>query len=319
MKNFLAKAIQKSYGHSRQIMYRSPVPFSFYSGKKMEFYFSTNRAINAKPKRKDRETKYKNTDPFQPPYTPGLYISDLPSNHLLLWNRYNIVDRHCLIISKNHHEHQEELLNQENLEISYRSLSLFNSVVYYNSGKNSCASQPHRHLHLVSLPLLSSQVLEETNQKLPTRSSVFYRSNLQFHPTIMKRSHFSSLRCSQPFTLKELPFLHSCCILPKKNVNSQTLNMAYRSLLSVFTNNLEKKKQVFDLDGDQTYIHGPDLSYHLFLTKSWMMLIPRSACSYKGIRVSPLSFFGAFFVKDKDHQQKIMDFNPEFILQKLTN
>ncbi|KAJ3440439.1 ap-4-a phosphorylase ii [Anaeramoeba flamelloides] len=320
MNGFLQEKIRRSFLRARHILYAPPQPLSFIKGSKMWFYLAHNRALCEKPSRSEIESQVKPIDPFERPYTPGLFISKLQQDHVLLWNPFNIVPKHLLIATTNQKEHQEELLTPKTLSVSYQSLSLLNSLIFYNSGVYSCSSQPHRHLHLISLPLIPPELTQKLDQK-SVQTDVFYHPIVQFHKYVM--SHYSNSKDMESillpsFQLKELPFSNSCCVLPKKNITPNILFKAYLSCLNQFTSVLDEKKTIRDGDGSKRVIFGPNISYHLFISKSWMMVVPRGSVSYQGIGVCPIGFLGAIFLKDKRQQKIIKKIGPENLLRNLS-
>ncbi|KAJ6251407.1 ap-4-a phosphorylase ii [Anaeramoeba flamelloides] len=321
MNGFLQEKIRTSFLRAQHILYSPPKPLSFIKGSKMWYYLAYNRALCEKPSRSDIESQAKPTDPFESPYTPGLFISKLQQDHVLLWNPFNIVPKHLLIATTNRKEHQEELLTPNTLHVSYQSLSLLNSLVFYNSGVYSCSSQPHRHLHLISLPLITPEHTQRLDRKSP-QTDVFYRPVVQFHRYVM--GHYKDSKDIEKillpsFKLQGLPFSNACCVLPKKNITPKVLYDAYTSCLKQFTSVLDEKKIIKDGDGSKREIYGPNISYHLFMSKSWMMVVPRSSISYQGIGVYPIGFLGAIFLKDKRQQKIIRKIGPENLLRNLTN
>ena len=52
------------------------------------------------------------------------------------------------------YEPQTDLLNAGDFEAASRVTQEIDGLLFYNSGKNSGASQPHKHLQFVPLPLV---------------------------------------------------------------------------------------------------------------------------------------------------------------------
>lgn len=102
-------------------------------------------------------------NPFLPP-EPALVLTPLGQHHTLLFNKYCVVRNHLLIIS-NEFIPQERPLGRADFEACRLALSYLGEGVhaadadwmfFYNSGPESGASQPHRHLQLIpdSMPPL---------------------------------------------------------------------------------------------------------------------------------------------------------------------
>jgi ATP adenylyltransferase len=88
-------------------------------------------------------------DPFLPPYEPELFVGELPPAHAILLNRFPVLDDHLLVVTLQW-EDQELPPTPEDLEALDRVLAEVDGVCFYNGGVLAGASQPHRHLQLVS-------------------------------------------------------------------------------------------------------------------------------------------------------------------------
>jgi len=86
----------------------------------------------------------KTVDPFQP-YEEDLFVTDLPPSHFCLLNKYNVIDHHLLIITRDYAD-QEELITPEDFAALWACLAEIDGVGLYNGGKTAGASQPHKHL-----------------------------------------------------------------------------------------------------------------------------------------------------------------------------
>ena len=69
-----------------------------------------------------------------------------------LLNKYNVVPHHLLIITR-HFESQESALTQADFQALWTCLAEYDSLGFYNSGESAGASQPHKHLQTVPLPM----------------------------------------------------------------------------------------------------------------------------------------------------------------------
>jgi len=100
--------------------------------------------------------KHKNNefDPFLN-YDKNLFVSDITDTHFCLLNKYNVVDYHLLLVTRNFEE-QQSFLTPADFYALNLCMKEFNSFAFYNSGKDAGASQRHKHLQLVPVPLESS-------------------------------------------------------------------------------------------------------------------------------------------------------------------
>jgi ATP adenylyltransferase len=90
-------------------------------------------------------------NPFLP-YDPELFVADLSERHVCLLNRFPVIDGHLLIVTRAF-EDQATPLCADDLAALFSGLEEEEALGFYNSGPDAGASQPHRHLQLVRLPL----------------------------------------------------------------------------------------------------------------------------------------------------------------------
>lgn len=78
----------------------------------------------------------------------------LSESHLLVLNKFNVVEHHSLVITRRF-ESQNEPLTRNDLEATANALALYPSgaIAFFNCGWASGRSQPHKHLQIVPLPL----------------------------------------------------------------------------------------------------------------------------------------------------------------------
>lgn len=90
-------------------------------------------------------------NPFLPPER-DLSVAAVSDTHLAVLNKFNVLDHHLLIITK-HFELQESWLTQADFEALWRCMAEFEGLGFYNAGEMAGASQRHKHLQVVPLPL----------------------------------------------------------------------------------------------------------------------------------------------------------------------
>ncbi len=93
----------------------------------------------------------KEINPFLP-YDEDMFVANISDTHLCLLNKFNVVDYHLLIVTRQFEE-QESLLTFKDVEAMWACLDEVDGLVFYNSGEPSGASQRHKHLQLVPFPL----------------------------------------------------------------------------------------------------------------------------------------------------------------------
>ncbi len=104
-------------------------------------------------------------DPFLPPYEPDLYVGDLSPTHVALLNKFNVLDHHLLIVTRAF-EDQHRWLTLADFEALGQAMTADDLLGFYNAGPQSGASQPHKHLQVVRLPLA------EVVDALPMRAAL---------------------------------------------------------------------------------------------------------------------------------------------------
>ena len=90
-------------------------------------------------------------NPFLP-YEEELFVADVSESHVALLNKFNVMERHLLVVTRGFEE-QESLLTKEDFEAIRIVLEDFVSLFFYNAGAVAGASQPHKHLQFVPVPI----------------------------------------------------------------------------------------------------------------------------------------------------------------------
>ncbi len=91
------------------------------------------------------------SDPFENP-EPGLIVRDLTPTHRALLNKFSVLREHLLVVTK-HFEDQYSLLNERDFEALAMCMEDAEVLGFYNGGTEAGASQRHKHLQVVTLPL----------------------------------------------------------------------------------------------------------------------------------------------------------------------
>ncbi|KAI1212401.1 HIT-like protein [Annulohypoxylon truncatum] len=105
-----------------------------------------------KPKApKPKEPNGKPFNPFENP-TPAMLVAELPPSHRLVLNKFAIVPEHFILITKEF-KPQTHVLEKEDIDATWACIQAYGEdlFAFFNSGPHSGASQPHRHLQLLSI------------------------------------------------------------------------------------------------------------------------------------------------------------------------
>ena len=92
-------------------------------------------------------------------YEPDLFVSDLGPSHFLLLNKFPVLARHVLLVTRRF-ERQERLLTVEDFSALNACLGEVDCLGFYNGGVEAGASQARKHLQLVPLPLAAGSLDE---------------------------------------------------------------------------------------------------------------------------------------------------------------
>ena len=245
--------------------------------------------------RKAREGKTQKTEkppgfnPFLPP-EPELLVAEVSDTHLAILNKFNVIDSHLLLITRDF-EDQERLLGYCDFLALWRCLQEFDGLGFYNGGKTAGASQRHKHLQLVPLPLVPG-----------------------ISGTPMDTLWPGSAVPGKLLTLPALPFPHLFTALP--DGIGIDIEDAARLCLAAYRDMLKQA----GIDGAVTD-HGEYQSapYNLLLARQWMLLTPRSRECWHGISINALGFAGSLFVPDPENIEQIRLAGPMKILSAVTH
>src|SRR5699024_10677445 len=95
-------------------------------------------------------------DPFAPPYESDLVVGELAPAHMVLLNKFPVLDLHALAVTREA-EPQTHLLTACDCEALLRLLYSWDSLVFYNAGPEAGASQAHKHLQVIAMSALPQQ------------------------------------------------------------------------------------------------------------------------------------------------------------------
>ncbi|CAD5958109.1 Protein APA1 [Planktothrix agardhii] len=247
----------------------------------------SNLARKQKAKKKQQKKLAKSGKEFNPflPYEQDLFVGNLSETHLCLLNKFNVVDYHLLIITRQFEE-QETWLTQADFEAMWLSLAEIDGLVFYNGGKLAGASQRHKHLQLVPFPLVPDGI------------------NLPIEPAIASVQFNNSIGI-----IPEFPFVHAIA-----SFNPDWINQSSTAAIFTLELYLELLAKVGLSVGDQPFQSG---AYNLLATRNWMMIIPRSQEKFEGISINSLGFGGTLLVKNSEQLQQLKSYHPLTVLKQV--
>ncbi|WP_066426637.1 phosphorylase, partial [Anabaena sp. 4-3] len=238
---------------------------------------------DAAKKQQDKQTTAsgKEFNPFLP-YEQDLFVADISDTHVCILNKFNVVDYHLLIITRAFEE-QESLLTLADLTAMWACLAGIDGLVFYNAGKTAGASQKHKHLQLVPLPLTPSG------------------TNIPIEPLLAAAKLEDGI-----FTIPRLPYQHAFARLNPAWIESPytaaktTLETYHHLLRTVGLGAIDNERQAG--------------AYNLLATREWMLIVPRSQEKFQTISINSLGFAGAMLVKNPSEMQLLKQQTPINIL-----
>jgi ATP adenylyltransferase len=227
-------------------------------------------------------------NPFLP-YEKELFVADISPSHLALLNKFQVIEHHLLIVTR-HFEEQETLLTLADLQALWICMAEFEGLGFYNGGRVAGASQRHKHLQIVPLPLA------DEGPTLPIESLLVAAS---VGETII--------------TIPGLPFVHAYTRL------DPTLVQRVRDAADV---TLERYYALLNAVGLPALRIAGELRqsapYNLLVTRNWMLLVPRSKEYFHSISVNALGFAGSLFVRDQEQMKQVSAVGPMKVLQQVS-
>ncbi len=207
-------------------------------------------------------------NPFLP-YERELFVADVSDTHVAILNKFNVVDHHLLIITREFEE-QRSLLTPCDFQAWWRCMSEYESLGFYNGGVEAGASQPHKHLQLVPLPLAHE------GPPVPTE------------PLLDQACQGAGLS-----TVPGFDFLH--CFARLSGAGGD--RAAAREACDCYGRMLAHVGLRPPAGKDATLQSGP---YCLLATRQWLLLVPRSREFFDSISINSLGFAGALLVRNAE-------------------
>lgn len=231
-------------------------------------------------------------NPFLPP-DPALFITHLSTTHSLLLNKFNIVPHHVLVVTRDF-QLQTDPLNSADLAATWQTLQAMplGGLAYYNSGPISGASQPHKHMQVVPLPLAEGYppvvpLWTKLVNDGPTSTSNG-DVDMNTFPCVAFGSHIQAAEVDS---------------------NPETLEKLYLKLLDRTKTYMSTKTAATDVGSEDT------CSYNFLMTKQFMLIVPRK-CEYDGpVGCNSVAFAGSFFVRSKEELDYVCTRGPINVLK----
>lgn len=219
-------------------------------------------------------------NPFLP-FDPNLFVADISRTHVALLNKFALIAQHMLIVTRRF-EAQEALLKDTDFEALRACLAQVDGLIFYNGGAAAGASQAHKHLQMVPLPL------EDIGPSTPIDAV---------------------LECVQAqtgiVTIPDLTFPHAFAWLEPELFEHGSDSAAH--LASLYSQ-LHRRIGIdaVERNGEQ-YQSAP---WNLLVTRRWMLAVPRRREDFQGVPINALGFAGSLFARDEKQFETIAGAGP---------
>jgi ATP adenylyltransferase len=160
---------------------------------------------------------------------------------------------------------------------------------FYNGGAAAGASQPHKHLQLVPLPLADGE------------------------PGVPTETLFAAAKSERTVaTVPGLSFRHAFvrldpALFKRPDAAAAAIGVRYHALLAAV--------------GIAGVAVGGEIRqsapYNLLVSRAWMLLVPRSRECFETISVNALGFAGSLFVRDARQLQTVQHHGPMTVLRRV--
>ncbi|KAL2862065.1 ATP adenylyltransferase-domain-containing protein [Aspergillus pseudodeflectus] len=208
-------------------------------------------------------------DPFENP-SPELLIAHIPKEnptHFLVLNKFPVIPNHFILATKDWQE-QTDILEKEDLAAAYACVKAWKDenqtsstrprrlFAFFNSGEESGASQPHRHLQF--LPIEAIAEADNSGSWRPLIDAVSSRPD----------SSDSEFR-----RITEVPVANFALPLPSDS-SAESLHRTYLTLYKAAAVAAGVPRSAAQATSGPAVV-----SYNLAMTESTMMICPRRSTS----------------------------------------
>ena len=211
------------------------------------------------------------------------YVADASDTHACILNKYNVVDLHLLIVTREF-EHQESLVSCGRFSRLWRCLGEYDSLGFYNSARCPVRANP-----------------------ISTCRSCRCRCPSTARHTPRPSNHCLTQPASHPGAIVEsadLPFAHSLVFWdPAQVVDCEAM------ALTSWTHYMQmlRRHELGPPPGPDDRMAG---SYNLLVTRRWMLLVPRVRECFQSISFNSLAFAGALLVQDPAQMDELRAAGP---------
>lgn len=161
-------------------------------------------------------------------------------------------------------------------------------LAYYNSGPISGASQPHKHMQIVPLPLAEG------------------------HPPVVP---LWTLIAPDDDGSDEVDIHSFPCVAFGSRIPASEVDANSEILQKLYSKLLERTKTFMLSKSTTTADDNDEFSYNFLMTKDFMLVVPRR-CEYDGpVGCNSVAFAGSFFVRSKEELDYVSTRGPINVLK----
>ncbi len=239
------------------------------------------RVLDQLARRREATARQRATgaNPFLP-YEEALRVVDLNDTHVCLLNKFNVVDRHVLLVTREF-EDQQSPLGPADFAALWACLAETDGLGFYNAGEMAGASQRHKHLQVVPLPLGPGAAFP-------------FAARLE----ALAVEEGAAVAAGLPFP---------AALAGVGNLAARDPDDAAPSLAALYRELLQRTRVVPGRD-----------PYNLLATRRWLWLVPRTRARWQGLDVNALGFAGALLVSDDDALARLRALGPLALLRAVT-
>ena len=249
----------------------------------IRFFVRVLSSLSLKDAAREEQTQMKEAgkiiNPFLPP-EKELTVAEISDTHIAILNKYNVMEHHLLIVTR-HFEDQGMLLTLPDFEALWSCMSEYDAFGFYNGGREAGASQQHKHLQIVPLPLAPEG------------------------PSIPIAPLLARAPAEGTGAVPGFAFLHDFARLAR-NLSKSPLDAA-RTTFKLYN---EMLRHVGLTSTREPGLARQAAPYCLLIARDWMLLVPRSKEFFDGISFNSLAFAGSLFVRNVEQLNCLKTFGP---------
>ena len=218
-------------------------------------------------------------NPFLPPEA-DLTVAELGDAHLVVLNKFPVIDRHLLIVTRQF-EDQHTPLSRTDFDALAAVIAAHGGLGFYNGGRTAGASQAHKHL-----------------QWVPESAATFDA----FIPADLPAQ--APAAGARAFANPALPWAHAFVRLASgersdTELDGATLAAAFRTACAAL---------------GLPCAADPMPPYNLLVTREALLLVPRVHEKWQDVSVNSLGYSGSLFVRDREQIERLRACGPLAVL-----